>query len=1161
MGVRGAAVRAPRLVVLILAVVGASLTLWCAGAASAAASGAISGTVVDAADGTPIEEIRVCAEASGIGFGGCGYTDADGAYAISGIAPGSYKVAFSVTPGSGLNYIAQYYDGAGSWVEADPVTVADGATKSGVDAEMHAGWRIAGEVTAATGGAPLDSIEVCAFATAGPGAPAGCVGTDGDGEYAIASLPSGSYKIRFAPGFGEISAGEFGRPNYVTQYFSGKATKAQADAVTATAGTTTPDVDAAMAVGGVVSGLVTDAASGDPVEGVEVCPQQGSLEEPTGCDNTDADGKYSISGLATGSYKIGLTPSFGDQTHARQYYDGKATLAAANAVAVTQGGAVGGIDAELVELGGIAGTVTAASGGAPLAGIEVCASSSGVESSAPRCDLTDASGDYAIAGLQESSSYRVEFKGGPDHVTEYYDGKSSNFNGTPVAVVNAATTGSIDAALENAGKISGKVVDATSKAALQSIEVCAQTPNGSPVGPGGCAVTGDDGKYTIKGLRSGSYSVRFSVPYFNIPNYLTQYYDGRGREGEANAVAVAAGATTGSVDAEMHAGGTIAGKVVDAVGKDALQGVEVCATPVSVRRSPSGYPFGNCDSTDAGGEYSIERLPTSSYRVRFFPGFSLHGYLSQYYDGVATKKLAEPVAVTAGSATDSIDAELRQGGRIEGTVVDTVTKAPLQWISVCLRGNFEGCVSTGADGRYTIEGLAAGSYRIGFFSSFQTPGYLGQYYDGKASRDLADPVVVSEGVATTGIDAEMDAAGGIVGKVTDALSGLGADPVQACAYEAGSGDYVACDNTDADGEYAIEGLATGSYKVRFSPGNELGGIGLEQPNFNYVAQYYDGAGSRATAAAVAVTAGETLSDINAAMEEGGQIEGRVIDAVTKAPTSYTSACAYDPDEGEYSHCGSTDPDGYYRIKGLASGSYKVLFRSSGGFEGDLVRYLPQFYDAQPSEAAATAVAVTAPSAHTGVDAELHAVGAITGRVTAASDGVPLAFVFACALEPDGDEEPLSCDETNGNGEYGIAGLETGAYKVSFEAINYDEEGLEEAGSEEEFATQYYDSKASRANAKPVAVTAGGPAVTSIDARMVEGPAGPEPEGGGGGTSGGGAAGGGSGPAAVVSPPLPPTTPIQPRGPKPLKCKKGFQKKTVHGKAKCVKPKKRVKKRK
>ena len=176
-------------------------------------------------------------------------------------------------------------------------------------------------------------------------------------------------------------------------------------------------------------------------------------------------------------------------------------------------------------------------------------------------------------------------------------------------------------------------------------------------------------------------------------------------------------------------------------------------------------------------------------------------------------------------------------------------------------------------------------------------------------------------------------------------------------------------------------------------------------------------------------------------------------------------------------------------------------------------------------------------------------------MTAASDGVPLAFVFACALEPGGDEELLGCDETNGNGEYGIAGLATGSYKVSFEALNYDEEGLEEAVSEEEFATQYFDSKASRANAKLVAVIAGGPPTTGIDARMVEGPAGPQPEDGGG--------GGEVGPSSVtvVPPPAPPIPPSPPKTPV-LKCKKGFQKKKIHGKAKCVKkPKKHSRKRK
>jgi 5-hydroxyisourate hydrolase-like protein (transthyretin family) len=1159
---RGASAHAPRTVLATSAlVVVVLLSLLSTSSALAVGSGSITGTVVDDADQTPIAGIRVCAEMVG-GFEAeiCDLTEVDGGYAIPGLSAGSYRVGFSVPLGSEANYVGEYYDGKSSWFEADPVAVAEGATKSGIDAELQAGGRITGEVVAAAGGAPLESIEVCASATVGAGAPVGCVETDGDGKYAITSLPGGSYKVRFAPGFGEVSAGEFGRLNYVTQYYSGKAGQAQADAVTAAAGLTTPGIDAEMAVGGVVSGLVSDAVSGDPIEGVQVCPHQGSEEDLAGCDYTGGDGRYSISGLATGSYKLGFTPSFGDQVHAGQYYQGKATLAAADSLAVTQGATTSGIDAELLELGGIAGEVTAASGGAPVSGIEVCATWVGGAGTLDfGCDVTGAGGDYRIQGLKEGP-YRVEFKGGPDYVTQYYNGKALGSNTDPVPVTNATTTGSIDARLQLAGRISGKVVDASSKTALQNISVCAQAPSGVPAsGSGACVVTGADGKYTIGGLAAGSYPVRFSVPYFNIVNYLAQFYDGHAREGEANSVSVVAGATTPSIDAEMHPGGMIEGKVVDATGQAALQGVDVCATPVSVRRSAAGnYPFGNCDSTDAGGEYSIERLPTGTYKVRFSPGFSLHGYMSQYSDGKATKKLADPVAVTAGAATDGIDAEMHKGGKIEGTVLDAVTKAPLQWINVCLRGNFESCVATDPDGKFTIEGLASGSYKIGFFSSFQARGYIGQYYDGKATRDAANPISVSAGESTAGIDAEMEVAGEIAGTVTDALSGLGADSVQACAYEAGSGDYVGCDNTEANGEYAIEGLASGSYKVKFSPGNEFGGIGQPQPNYNYVSHYYNGKATRDTADAVPVTAGEAVPDIDTAMHEGGQIEGRVIDASTKAPVRYTAACVYDPDEGGYFRCGFTDADGNYTIEGLASGSYKVRFSPNQGYEGEQSSYLPQFYDDEPAESAATAVAVAAPSAHIGIDAELHAGGQIKGRVTAASDGAPLPFVFVCVLEPSGEEEPLRCAETNGDGRYAISGLATGSYKVSFEALNY-EEGPEEAVAEEEFATQYYDSKSSRANAILVPVTAGGPAVTSIDAEMVEGPAGPEPEGSGESAGGGSAVGGSS--VSVVPPPVQPVPPAPPRSPvKPVKCKKGFQKKKVHGRSKCVKPRKHSGKR-
>lgn len=1053
----------------VLLAAGMSLSLLSAGVA-AAADGAISGTVIDAGSKGPIEEIRVCAETS-FSFGGCDYTEADGTYTIADMPPADYKVSFAVPYGGSANYISQYYKGKSSWSEANLVTVAGGATKSGVDAEMQVGGRIAGEVVAAAGKAPLDSIEVCAFEVNGAEELVDCVETDGDGEYALSGLPSGPYKIRFAPGYGEISPGEYGLFNYVTQYYDGKATLQEADPVTVTAGATTTGIDAELEVGGTLSGQVTDAAGTDPIQNAEVCAYLAGEVGVTDCDSSDEDGEYSISGLATGSYEVAF---FGDQGHARQYYDGKATLAAADPVPVTQGATTPGIDAELLELGRIAGKVTAASGGAPIGSIEVCASSLG-QNYDSGCDATDAGGEYEIAGLQEGD-YRVVFRGGLDFVSEHYDDATSESGAKPVQVTNATTAGSIDAALQTAGKISGKVVDAAGKAALQGIEVCARTPSEGPISaPSSCTVSGADGKYTIGGLPAGTYPVRFSVPYFNIVNYLPQFYAGHAYESDADAVTVTPGATTPSIDAEMQPGGTIGGKVVDAGGKAPLEGISVCATSIGRR----GGAFGNCDSTDAAGEYGIDRLSTGSYKVRFAPSFGKRTYVAQYFSGEATKALADPVAVTAGAATPGIDAEMHQGGKIEGEVVDAVTESPLKAINVCLGGNFESCVTTDAAGKYTIEGLATGSYKLGFFWSYQNRGYVDQYYDGKATREAADPVGVSEGATVTGIDAELQPGGKIAGAVTDAVSGDPADAVQACAYDATSGDYEGCGYTDSDGEYAIEGLRTGSYRVRFSPGAEFFAPGVPTPNYNYVSQYHDGKATEAAADPVAVTAGATTPNVDAAMHEGGQIEGQIVDAVTKAPLAYSSACVYIPADEEYSHCDSPGLDGKYTIEGLPTGSYKVEFSAYGG------NYLSQYYDDAASAAAATPVAVTALSAHTGIDAELHAGGQIKGQVTAASDGAPLAFVSVCALETGGEEEPFRCAETQDSGRYTISGLPSGSYKVEFQAIGYEAGfGEEEFVEEEEFATQYYDAKSSAAQAIPVAVTAGG-ATGSIDAQMTE----------------------------------------------------------------------------
>ena len=80
-------------------------------------------------------------------------------------------------------------------------------------------------------------------------------------------------------------------------------------------------------------------------------------------------------------------------------------------------------------------------------------------------------------------------------------------------------------------------------------------------------------------------------------------------------------------------------------------------------------------------------------------------------------------------------------------------------------------VETDGSGNYTISGLAPGSYAVGF----QRAGFADQYYNDESSLAAANPVTVTSGATTTGINATLQppAPGSISGNVIAAGTGPG----------------------------------------------------------------------------------------------------------------------------------------------------------------------------------------------------------------------------------------------------------------------------------------------------------------------------------------------------------------------------------------------------
>jgi hypothetical protein len=204
----------------------------------------------------------------------------------------------------------------------------------------------------------------------------------------------------------------------------------------------------------------------------------------------------------------------------------------------------------LESTGQISGTVTD-TGGHPLSGIEVCASSEATSISENEgCEKTSANGEFTITGLTVGS-YTVQF-GSPfggtlNYVPQFYKEASSAAAAQQVAVSAGLTTTGINAKLVEGGKISGRVTDAATHAPLEVAIVCARPVSGEAA-LGQCATTNAGGEYTIVGLADGSYQVAFIHG-----KYAVQYYNGKSALSEANAVSVTAGATTAGIDAALSA--------------------------------------------------------------------------------------------------------------------------------------------------------------------------------------------------------------------------------------------------------------------------------------------------------------------------------------------------------------------------------------------------------------------------------------------------------------------------------------------------------------------------------------------------------------------------------------------------------------------------------
>jgi hypothetical protein len=548
-------------------------------------------------------------------------------------------------------------------------------------------------------------------------------------------------------------------------------------------------------------------------------------------------GEYTIIGLPTGAYKVTFHGSSsraasGIGDYMTTYFHQELSLGEANPVEVTAGEVTSGIDAIMPAGGEISGRVLNAATHAGVEAVGVCAEAEGRQEG---CVVTNAAGEYTISGLP-TGSYRVWFTAYSElhrlwSWSSYYDGKSTQAEANLVPVSTGYVTTGIDVEIP-AGQISGTVTGAAGHTALDGIEVCARLRS---VPPGiGCALTNAAGEYTIANLSAGSYEVQFAAR-AHAGNYVTQYYRGVPARSEATEVAVAAGSTTAGIDAELQTGGEISGTVTSASAHTPLEGTVVCA------ESTAGIESGPCTSTDNAGEYTLVGLGTSSYYIGFSTNWegASSDYLGDYFSDKTSRGEATPVAVTAGSVTSGIDAQLQLGGQLTGTVTSAATGAGVEKIVVCAddtTGLSSRCANTDVDGQYTISGVQGNSVRVKFTRYPEGGNYLSQLYSGQLLFSTANLVPVAAGSVTAGIDAQLLTGGEIVGQVTNS-AGAGIGGITVCAQSTGAFSEAFSNQIwGSETECAVTAGAGGSTGAN---SNTLEVPGLGQSQFKLVRSRFD----------------------------------------------------------------------------------------------------------------------------------------------------------------------------------------------------------------------------------------------------------------------------------------------------------------------------------
>ncbi len=365
-----------------------------------------------------------------------------------------------------------------------------------------------------------------------------------------------------------------------------------------------------------------------------------------------------------------------------------------------------------------------------------------------------ADGTYSITGL-EAGTYEI-------HILA--DGYEYRIETNVVVIDDNDTTQNVTN-LAAEGIITGKLTRSNQTTPIDGVVVIAYHTSGLST----CAITNENGNYSIGNLPDGDYTVEAQKPYYTFSSVEN--------------IEVTSGETTSDVDL-TGVNGNISGKITESDQSTAIQDAVVTAID-------SSGNIVSVDSTDSSGDYELAGLATATYtiEVRSDAGLLVEESSVSVTDGQTTTK--------------SLSAS---GGSISGTVTNSSQSAIQGAILTAVKdGKIYQDISD-SSGDYKIERLSVGTYEV--------------TVDPNSNNYVASKIInvnVVSNQETSNQDFTLTSDGKISGTITNSSQEAieGAFVVAIEPDDAKDDPSVAFipTTTDSSGNYTISHLRSGTYTI------------------------------------------------------------------------------------------------------------------------------------------------------------------------------------------------------------------------------------------------------------------------------------------------------------------------------------------------------------